>query len=96
MRHKTDGKGLLKISLEEQENTIECIVEDNGIGRENSAKLYNSRKRETSPLGIKVSNERIEALNDLHKGSAAVEISDRKEGSGTIVKLRLPKFGETM
>jgi hypothetical protein len=45
-------------------------------------------------LGSIVSHERIGLLNDLHTEAYNVEISDMPGGTGTIVKLTLPKTAE--
>jgi len=91
LRHKENGPGLLTISFEEQEDKIICQVEDNGIGRKASAAIYNEHQRHQS-LGLKVSKDRVESLNELYKSISQVVIIDKDDEAGTIVKLILPKM----
>ena len=92
LRHKEDGPGLLTISFEEEEDKIICRVEDNGIGRKASALLYNPRDQQHRSLGLKVSNDRIESLNELYKTLSEATIIDKDDDKGTIVQLILPKI----
>ncbi|MEO7461922.1 MAG: histidine kinase, partial [Ferruginibacter sp.] len=94
LRHKDNEKGLLTISFEEKANHLICIIEDNGIGRNASASLYSERNQRHQSLGLKVSKERIESLDDLYKSSSTVEVMDKADGAGTIVKLILPIIRE--
>lgn len=91
LRHKEDGPGLLSISFEEKDNKIICQVEDNGIGRKASAALYNQHQRHQS-LGLEVSKDRVESLNELYKSFSEVLIIDKEDGKGTIIQLILPKI----
>ena len=99
LRHKKNGNGLLTISFEEKDNQRICTIEDNGIGRTASATLYKERKQRHQSLGLKVSKERIESLDDIYNTKSSVEIIDKADvdgeetvydGKGTIVKLFLP------
>ncbi|MEO7265320.1 MAG: two-component regulator propeller domain-containing protein, partial [Ferruginibacter sp.] len=94
LRHKDNGKGLLTISIEEKENQLICIVEDNGIGRKASSILYQERKQHHQSLGLNVSKERIESLDDIYKTKSTAVITDKADGAGTIVKLFLPIIRE--
>jgi streptogramin lyase len=93
LRHREDNEGLLKISFEESADHLICYIEDNGIGRKASA-IMNVNRPAHQSLGSIVSHERIGLLNDLHTEAYNVEISDMPGGTGTIVKLTLPKTAE--
>ncbi|MEO6540898.1 MAG: two-component regulator propeller domain-containing protein [Ferruginibacter sp.] len=95
LRHKENGAGLLTITFEEKENQLVCLVEDNGIGRKASAFIYDQRKQNHQSMGLKVTSDRIESLNDLYKGVSEVVIIDKEDGAGTIVKLIFPKIAES-
>jgi hypothetical protein len=94
LRHKENGKGLLIISFEEKDHQLVCIIDDNGIGRTASSILYKERKQRHQSLGLKVSKERIESLDDLYNTNSGAEVIDKKEATGTIVKLFLPIITE--
>ncbi|HMJ47109.1 MAG TPA: histidine kinase, partial [Ferruginibacter sp.] len=93
LRHKSNGRGFLAVSFEENDSQLICIIDDNGVGRTASASL-NSERRHHHSLGLKMSGERIESLNYSHKSLSSVEIIDKPDGTGTIVKLILPKIDE--
>ncbi|MEO6252204.1 MAG: two-component regulator propeller domain-containing protein [Ferruginibacter sp.] len=95
LRHKENGAGLLTITFDEKEDQLVCLVEDNGIGRRASAFIYDQRKQNHQSMGLKVSSDRIESLNELYKGISEVVIIDKEDGGGTIVKLIFPKIAES-
>lgn len=81
----------LTLSLEKSNSfSINCIVEDNGIGRENAGRII--RKSHTS-TGLKNTTERIEILKATHSAHISMEIIDLKDNSGkpsgTKVKIEL-------
>jgi LytS/YehU family sensor histidine kinase len=61
LRNK-DGKGLLKIGFRKRNRLIECIIEDNGIGREQAKAMYNERNKNHQSLGMQVTHDRIDAF----------------------------------
>ncbi|MBL0356472.1 MAG: hypothetical protein IPP72_06055 [Chitinophagaceae bacterium] len=69
---------------------INCIVEDDGIGRKQSAaaKLYIPKTGKTS-LGMKITQTRIDILNKIKNTKATVELSDLAQGLRVEVKLPL-------
>jgi len=73
---------------------IRCVVEDNGIGRENSVAIIQAEDRKSKSLGLKIINERLNIINQLKKVKAAVNIFDLKDGEnkpgGLRVELLLP------
>jgi hypothetical protein len=96
LRHKENGKGKLKIIFTEQDAQVICMVEDNGIGRIASAAVYSHRVQHHQSLGLKVSRERIETLNEPGGSISGVSIIDKPDHGGTIVKLILPKIAESV
>jgi len=69
---------------------INCIVEDDGIGREKSAADQaveaNAFKKS---LGMKITKSRIDIINKIKKSNASVELSDLSEGMRAKVQLPL-------
>ncbi|WP_067031749.1 response regulator [Allomuricauda sp. CP2A] len=88
---KVDRMGKLTLRVKEQENRINCIITDNGIGRKQAEK--NNPKKHKS---IAMSNieARLELLNtDARMKEFKVEIEDLYENdvpAGTIVLLCFP------
>jgi sensor histidine kinase YesM len=94
--HHKAGLGHIDIYIHRPEDSIlECIVEDNGIGREASAKLRKFTNKDNNSLGIAITSERINLLNqDPARQVYGVNIIDLKEedgsAAGTRVVIRLP------
>ncbi|MEZ5021959.1 MAG: two-component regulator propeller domain-containing protein [Chitinophagales bacterium] len=91
--HLKDKKGQLAIGFKIDNSLLICSVEDNGIGREKSQLLHQSKKPGHQSVAMEVTIERLEALKEK-KNYIAFEIEDLKdkEGNaiGTKVILRLP------
>ena len=85
------GKILITINKNEETNSVELIVEDNGIGMEEDALAHafelfyqgDSKRSKGSGLGLALSKEIIE----LHKGS--INVSSKK-WKGTCFKVQIP------
>ena len=91
--HKPDNRRL-KIDITKlSDHTIECTVEDNGIGREQSAIIKNRQGSFHKSFATKATAERLELLNHGKDTKVSVEIIDLKESTealGTRVVLRIP------
>ena len=90
-----ENGGLLKLGFELNGELMHCFVEDNGVGRELSASLKSeSGKSKHRSLGMQVTKERLEILNEKTKEKVFFEITDLKdeEGkpAGTRVDLKIP------
>lgn len=84
----------INISFTKKENELICVVEDNGIGIEESLKRKENPPTEPS-VGISNIRQRIELLNEKYKLQSAIRIEDKSvlpgnSGTGTIVTLHLP------
>ncbi len=100
LMHKEGGQGHLRISfLQLDRHTLQVIVEDNGIGRARARELKSRETVRHKSFGMRISNERLQLINDLHGRRSSVEIIDlERAGSptGTRVILIIPiqKTGE--
>ncbi len=98
LMHKEDGKGKLLVEIKNIGGILQCMIEDNGIGREKSAELSKRKNgiRKKS-LGMKITNDRIELTNQLYKTQTSVKIVDLKnkmgEAIGTRVLVNIPIMG---
>jgi len=98
IRSKKKGHILVKFELAD-ENTILCIVEDNGVGRKRARELQmeNPNFKDHRSLGTKITYERLDILNKS-KGHLKrevvkiIDLSDEKTGkaSGTRVEVLIP------
>jgi sensor histidine kinase YesM len=90
---KPEG-GRLDIQFELDQAAMVCVIEDNGIGREQS-RLINAKRRGHTSTGLQNVQERINLLNQLHKRYISLEITDLADAEnkpcGTRVTLVFPQ-----
>ena len=72
------------------ETCVECIVEDNGVGRRVSANILMEKK----PLATVFALTRLDLINKMHGLNCSIHIEDKPNYSGTIVKLILPLYNK--
>jgi ligand-binding sensor domain-containing protein len=93
LMHKKDGTpGKVSISISKKENNLYCIIEDNGIGRE-QAQAQKSVNRKKS-MGMQITRDRMEMINKLYNTTTTMQIIDLADengnASGTRVELVIP------
>lgn len=91
----SNNQGQLKINFQQLNNeTIKCIIEDNGIGREKARDLKNRSVKPYKSLGIQVTKERMEILSEINKVNFEEKYIDLKDQNhkaiGTRVELYIP------
>lgn len=79
------GEGKICVEIKKEAEMINCIVEDNGVGRKGT-QSSNGAKRS---LGMKITKARIDILNKLKRSKAGIELFDLHEGLRVQVKLPL-------
>ncbi|RDC65558.1 tetratricopeptide repeat-containing sensor histidine kinase [Adhaeribacter pallidiroseus] len=90
-KEKTE-EGTICISIAEKEDTLICVIEDNGVGREMATKLERKPVGRKS-LGLQITEERLRLF---HKGKMGrfVQITDLKDAgnqaTGTRVDIQVP------
>jgi sensor histidine kinase YesM len=83
-----DGCGKILIRVKKQDDMIEYVVEDNGIGREQSAALKRGKSGSARrSFGIKVIQSRISIINESRQTTSKVELTDLDEGTRVSIKL---------
>lgn len=92
--HLENG-GNLRIRLRmSDESVLECMIEDNGVGREKAAEYRSKSATGRKSLGMKLTEDRIAVLNQYAQTNARVEILDLKnetgEAAGTRVTITIP------
>ena len=91
--HKKGGTGTLTINCWKEGDFLCLQIEDNGIGREASLKMNKNALASHKSHGLKVTDERLQILNQIYNVEASVKIldlsmSDNQPG-GTQVTLRM-------
>lgn len=88
LRYRTE-KGFLKLSFEKLDHHLKIIIEDNGIGIEESKKQKTQHQKIRQGRGMKNTLERIALLNDLYSRDIQCKIIDKKNEPGVLVELSL-------
>jgi len=96
LMHK-EKKGNLKIDLNWSDETLECAISDDGIGRERAAALNGKSTDKKESMGLQITSQRLALINngvDVHTFYSVEDILDEhKNICGTKVILRIgPKL----
>ena len=77
-----------------EKNTIRCIIEDNGVGREAAMKIKDRNAKTHKSMGISITKNRLEVLNKSDEFKVSVKINDvyleDKSVGGTQVEIIIP------
>ena len=93
LRYK-EGKGHLKISINNAGNVLLVKIQDDGIGRKKSAELKTTNQKKYKSTGLQNVSKRIALINEIYGKNYEIEVSDfdeTKEDSGTLVQIKIPK-----
>jgi hypothetical protein len=89
-----DGDRHLRILFRKQDDTMLCVIEDNGIGREASALIRKAKGNDHQSRGIEISTNRLRLMYDDANIDELIKIidlyNDRRESVGTRVEIRIP------
>ncbi|QBA22715.1 tetratricopeptide repeat protein [Chryseobacterium indologenes] len=88
LRYRTE-RGFLTLSFEKSESHLKILIEDNGIGIEESKKQKTEHQKTREGRGMKNTLERIQLLNDLYKKDITCSIKDKENNSGVLVTIRM-------
>lgn len=92
--HKEADAKLSVIIKKTNENILQCTIEDNGIGRLKALEMKSKSANANKSLGMTLTEERINMLNQYTSLNASIEIVDliNNNGStlGTKVVLKIP------
>ncbi|MCK7558241.1 histidine kinase [Chitinophaga sedimenti] len=91
----TTGKLTIRFNQDDEEEMLECVIEDNGIGIERSKALRQLPPHHQSS-GMEISLNRAELLNKMYNTEIQIEIIDKTLSqypeSGTIVRILIPQL----
>jgi tetratricopeptide (TPR) repeat protein len=95
-----DRKGHLKISFGQQKGQLlQCIIEDNGIGRDRARENKQKRSHVYKSKGLSITQNRLKLYGALYKDAFKFEIEDLKDASGrakgTRIVVQIPIFSLT-
>jgi LytS/YehU family sensor histidine kinase len=86
--HKEAG-GHLEVRVNRRNGLLECIIEDNGIGRKASQANKPATPTHRKSLGMRLTGERLALLNEQKKTGSAVEVVDLEDAAGKAAGTRV-------
>ncbi len=54
-----EGDGVIKITIQEDNDVLKCIIEDNGVGREQALELSEGQVTKKKLMGLQITEERL-------------------------------------
>ena len=82
------SKGILKILVREDEDSVLFEIEDDGIGRETARKLRQQNFPQHKSMGTILTEERLKLINMEEKASfEIIDLFDDEKSAGTLVKI---------
>ncbi|HRH64766.1 MAG TPA: histidine kinase [Bacteroidia bacterium] len=79
--HK-ESDGVLTILVHQQDSFLECVIEDNGVGREAAAEFKSKKYSGSKSLGMKLTTERLALLNKEGNKDSSVRVEDLRNETG--------------
>ncbi|MCB0533931.1 MAG: histidine kinase [Lewinellaceae bacterium] len=95
LMHKDSGLGKVTLRVNQLGDNLECVIEDNGVGRTYAMELSSKRSgNKRQSMGMKITEDRIEIINKLYDANTRVQIidlyDDAGNATGTRVVLTIP------
>jgi ligand-binding sensor domain-containing protein/uncharacterized membrane protein len=82
IRYKENGTGMITIGIKTDATHLRCIIEDNGVGRQQAQMLKSLQHIEYQSRGMNLTAERIQAINRSHVDRSAqitIEVVDLED-----------------
>lgn len=94
LMHKKEGTGSLIINIKKEGETLICVIEDNGIGREAAKKLKSKTAVKQKSYGMNITKERLQFINHSNnnngqKATTNIEVIDLKDQNGKATGTRI-------
>ena len=94
INNRKDNKGRIRIRMEPGPDHLICSIEDNGVGRKQSAHLRGSYPIEYQSRGMALTAKRVEMFNKTNRSLLLIEVQDLEDAArrpaGTLIILRFP------
>lgn len=82
IRYRKDDKGRISLRFQRSGNSLDCIIEDNGVGRKTAGIHKSANPIEYQSKGISLTSDRIELLNRNAGQPIRINIYDLENGTG--------------
>lgn len=93
--NRKDQEGFLKISFAKSGNTINCSIDDNGVGRIKSEEIKSNSIKKHKSRSTEIINERLKASEDAEEGTITIDFVDKYEdgkAKGTTVLIDIINY----
>lgn len=94
LMHKTEGERKLSVHVAQEEQYLEMVVEDNGIGRERAGQMKMRGDTRKGGMGMRLTTDRLNLLHQIYGSEVSVSIDDLHDDfqkpTGTRVRIRIP------
>jgi len=94
LMNKDNGKGHINVNLNLKGDYIQCIIEDNGIGREKAMQIKKKKNNNHTSLGTSITESRLKLVNSIYGKKMKIEYTDKmddnNDGAGTRVLIYIP------
>jgi hypothetical protein len=92
--HKKNSRTLQVSFSKNSQDIIQCVIEDNGIGRKKAKEINQKRPKSHKSFGLQATNKRLDLLNYGRTNKIGVNIKDlyddMNNATGTRVVLTIP------
>ena len=88
LMHK-EGPGRLNIAISESNGILNCVIEDDGIGRQRAAALRSKSVEKEKSLGLQITAKRLALLNGGNSTETFYSIDDIINDDGDVVGTRV-------
>ena len=96
LKYKESKGNLQVIFSQENENTLLCIIEDDGVGRKKANEVQKNSLRGYKSLALKIIEERIEVLERMEDWRICLQIIDKQDAEGNATGTRVELRFEIM
>ena len=94
LNRKTAGGQIGIFITTENHALFQIEIADNGVGRRVAQKLQPSSYQRISHLGISHTRKRLEIISEIFNTESYLEIIDKNNDDGTIIKMHLPDLSK--
>jgi ligand-binding sensor domain-containing protein len=88
LMHK-DGRGKLLVQVKDMGHQIQCIIEDNGIGRLKASEFRGKQSDHKKSVGMQITSDRIALINRIYQIDTQVHVVDLMDEHGTATGTRV-------
>jgi ligand-binding sensor domain-containing protein/putative methionine-R-sulfoxide reductase with GAF domain len=95
--HRQEHGGLLQLTISNHDNCLQIMIEDNGIGRKESAQMKSKYQGHKKSHGMQITAERIDIINKIYPVHVSVNVEDiikNNTVAGTRVLLVINRNGK--